>query len=93
MSECGYIDCCPVPEKDKRIKELEVELLASKATYLAVTNADDLAEFDSLNRRIKKLEAQVKTAHREGWLAATANVRKTLELDQNKWLWMDTDDE
>jgi len=43
--------------------------------------------------KIEELKAQVKTAHREGWLAATANVRKTLELDQDKWLWMDTDDE
>lgn len=47
MSECGYIDCCPVPEKDRRIKELEAE------NQLA-WNTCDTAE-----TKVRKLEAQL----------------------------------
>ena len=32
MSECGWIDCCPVDGLNNRIKELEKELEANQET-------------------------------------------------------------
>jgi len=57
MSECGYIDCCPVPDKDKRIEELEAQLEEAEA-YKPVSVAlmkDNL----ELNKRITELEATI----------------------------------
>jgi chromosome segregation ATPase len=51
------------------IKELEEKLLASKAIYLSVTCAEDLAEFDKLNAQIKKQETTLKAVAElpDGW--------------------------
>jgi len=70
MSECGYIDCCPVPDKNKRIEELEAQV--SKANKRADKAAADgwLKTAETQLARALKAEAQVERVREvRNWLS------------------------
>jgi hypothetical protein len=57
MSECGYIDCCPVPEKDRRIKELQaqVDLQSKRIDWTVSDNAKKAIRITELEAQLRKI--------------------------------------